>query len=1070
MITKNTNGTNLSSGFISQIQSDSPEVIARLWYNNAELSCDIVDITVEKGSCGEQTFMVGNVIGDMLTATVKGLSADIKGELIECHIGALVSGSYEYVSLGRFRVSEVKKTRYEAIITAYSSVVADTGTRLDVTGLSNPTIAQIASKIAGKLGCTVTFDTGIDTSLRVNAQFDGLTYYQALQIIAICCGGFVVNTYDGNVRVHKFSTTSTLSVNTGMMVKLPEIAEQPYVVDSVGVMVSEATTDNEGNDVAEIFYSDNPAYIVVTKQGTNYYLKAENGKFIVANLKPESADVYFSCPYMTEQIFSTNVKGIKGYTYSPATIGLTLGDPRLEGCDVLDVTDVDGSTYVVPCHKIVHKYTGGFTSEIKSCDASDNANSIGTSFPITQRFETQARQIGTAQATADNAYKIAGDTNQYFWFTGSGSDTGAHITETPQDQFIADPQNGGGNLLARSNGVAIRDGLTELATFGAYGANINENGVSIANFGSTARVGAEDSSRFLMNAGSLEAYDNENSKYFEVSPDGMTFGDNSVASQQYVDDAEQDAIDTASADATSKANTAEANAIATASADATEKANEAKKTATNYMYFNASTGLNIASADPATATRKVNISADGIKLQNDANNYALVSSSGLDVHKGGSSVANFGTTARLGVDGSSRFLMNASSLQAYSSNQKYFEVSASGMTYGTHTVADQDYADGVASTAQANAEATASADATAKANEAKKVATNYMYFNSSTGLDIASANPSTATRKVNISADGVKIQEDANNYAVVEADGMDIYQNGNSVAQFGNTARVGAESGYKTIVSGQGFVWSRSVAELFKLGLTNVKVAVSGKTLRFTPSSVNVEHTFSWIESLPEGTTVTITCGGNDASIVTGTSSSNSYLSYDGDCTITTKTTNQYAISQPSYSYSPPFMVFGQPIGVDEDYSYGAYSASLGSHAVATGNSQTAVGKYNYLDTTPLFVVGNGNSNLRSNALAVDPNGNLRIKGNLYTNCDADSSNGTLVTMLKVTKSSVSSLSTTITNSAITADMEVVHTVLSNPSAQTGDWTVTTSNGSLTIVGSISGTTNITLYLAVPRT
>jgi hypothetical protein len=74
------------------------------------------------------------------------------------------------------------------------------------------------------------------------------------------------------------------------------------------------------------------------------------------------------------------------------------------------------------------------------------------------------------------------------------------------------------------------------------------------------------------------------------------------------------------------------------------------------------------------------------------------------------------------------------------------------------------------------------------------------------------------------------------------------------------------------------------------------------------------------------------------------------------------------------------------------------------------------------------------------------------------------------VMMLKVSKSSVSSLPTTITHSAITSDMEVVHTVLSNPSAQTGDWTVTTSNGSLTIAGSISGTTNITLYLAVPRT
>lgn len=76
----------------------------------------------------------------------------------------------------------------------------------------------------------------------------------------------------------------------------------------------------------------------------------------------------------------------------------------------------------------------------------------------------------------------------------------------------------------------------------------------------------------------------------------------------------------------------------------------------------------------------------------------------------------------------------------------------------------------------------------------------------------------------------------------------------------------------------------------------------------------------------------------------------------------------------------------------------------------------------------------------------------------------------TAVQVLKVLKSSVSSLPITITNAAITSDMEVVHCVLSDPAAQLNDWTATTSNGSLTITGIISGTTNITLYLAAPRT
>lgn len=87
-----------------------------------------------------------------------------------------------------------------------------------------------------------------------------------------------------------------------------------------------------------------------------------------------------------------------------------------------------------------------------------------------------------AQTTADNATviaeqakSIADDTNQYFWFTGEGTDTGAHITEVPQDEFTDSTSpnyHSGGNLLARSNGIAIRDGLTELSTFSTSSAQV----------------------------------------------------------------------------------------------------------------------------------------------------------------------------------------------------------------------------------------------------------------------------------------------------------------------------------------------------------------------------------------------------------------------------------------------------------------------------------------------------------------------------------------------------------------------------------------------------------------------
>ena len=74
------------------------------------------------------------------------------------------------------------------------------------------------------------------------------------------------------------------------------------------------------------------------------------------------------------------------------------------------------------------------------------------------------KQTGSIDLKAiKKAGDIASNTNQYFWFKDSGTDTGAHITEIPQDTFESNPS--GGNLLANTNGVAIRKGTDELATF-----------------------------------------------------------------------------------------------------------------------------------------------------------------------------------------------------------------------------------------------------------------------------------------------------------------------------------------------------------------------------------------------------------------------------------------------------------------------------------------------------------------------------------------------------------------------------------------------------------------------------
>ena len=71
---------------------------------------------------------------------------------------------------------------------------------------------------------------------------------------------------------------------------------------------------------------------------------------------------------------------------------------------------------------------------------------------------------------------------------------------------------------------------------------------------------------------------------------------------------------------------------------------------------------------------------------------------------------------------------------------------------------------------------------------------------------------------------------------------------------------------------------------------------------------------------------------------------------------------------------------------------------------------------------------------------------------------------------LEISMASVSSLPLTVSDDRIFSDHETREgfVYLSNASAQTGEWTATTQDGSVTLSGSISGSTDVNLWLVIP--
>lgn len=109
-------------------------------------------------------------------------------------------------------------------------------------------------------------------------------------------------------------------------------------------------------------------------------------------------------------------------------------------------------------------------------------------------------------------------------------------------------------------------------------------------------------------------------------------------------------------------------------------------------------------------------------------------------------------------------------------------------------------------------------------------------------------------------------------------------------------------------------------------------------------------------------------------------------------------------------------------------------------------------------------LVGNGNV-VGTRAIDAAPTAdsvNLVTSGGVKAALDSE--------VIVVNLASFSSLPQTVSNAAIKADHVVLDSTLGTPSAQTGDWTVTTANGSLTISGNISGSTTLKIVLGLAGT
>lgn len=168
------------------------------------------------------------------------------------------------------------------------------------------------------------------------------------------------------------------------------------------------------------------------------------------------------------------------------------------------------------------------------------------------------------------------------------------------------------------------------------------------------------------------------------------------------------------------------------------------------------------------------------------NNYLQIDGNGITIYKNTDSVAQFGTTARIGRINNSRFLINSNSLQAYSGTDvtPYFEVNSTGLSWGNNIAAT-----------------------TVQVNNAAQTATNFIKTDEN-GIKLQNSSDATDylfidSSKIALYRNNVeKLQltdslfrlGDTTDYINLDSNGIQIFKNNNQIANFGTTIQIGANN------------------------------------------------------------------------------------------------------------------------------------------------------------------------------------------------------------------------------------------------------------------------------------
>lgn len=213
----------------------------------------------------------------------------------------------------------------------------------------------------------------------------------------------------------------------------------------------------------------------------------------------DEPDITFSNPLMTQDILDDILATYRGVHFFGGSMSMGWDSSLHAGNLVRVMTASEYRNYTELQYALADPETPATDIPM----IKDSINNLGTVMLVGQQvvdfngdanatiYSNSASVTATAAArptlteVATGAAATAKATNQYFWHTqtDTGAGAGAHVTEIPREDFLDDPENGGGNVLLTSTGMDVRDGTDVLATFGTETSIYTTSGTELAHFG-----------------------------------------------------------------------------------------------------------------------------------------------------------------------------------------------------------------------------------------------------------------------------------------------------------------------------------------------------------------------------------------------------------------------------------------------------------------------------------------------------------------------------------------------------------------------------------------------------------